>query len=399
MGMNLKMTKGNNETYIFIIWEKARNKSDEIIDDLNKKFIIRNVIEITWDKHEFLNNLKRFYGKSLPDANKKAEVCGTGPFLLIVVTDINLKFNEPSKSNISSERDYVNVNIFNSKEKYRKLIGKRFTVHSSISQNETEHNLTLLFGKNTSDFTKDLPDTWDGTIKKLTSNLIGTNGWKTMAELLYVMNGTVNYVILRNFEEMPSKFDYHDVDLLVDDEKLAYIVKKDFSKINNNSRSIKIKIGNQDITLNPNYLGDHYYDQKWEKDILKRRVLHDNGFYIPNKSDYFYTLLYHVIFHNRWKKIISIRDDYKKLLLDLAKEIKLEEVTEISLNNKNLSKIIIKKYMKESYYKETDTISYRIRYNESSRLFKTSLFILKTHGIKHLSYAIKEKIKLILKLR
>ena len=397
--MNLKMTKGNNETYIFIIWEKARNKTDEIINDLDKKFVIRNVIEITWSKKEFLNNLKRFYGQSLPDANKKAEVCGTGSFLLIVVTDINPKFSEPSKSNFALEKDYVNINIFNSKEKYRKLIGKQFTVHSSVSQNETEHNLTLLFGKNTSDFTKDLPDTWDGTIKKMTSNLIGTDGWKNMTELLYVMNGTVNYVILRNFEEMPAKFDYNDVDLLVDDEKLAYIVKKDFSKINDNSRTIKIKIGNQDVTLNPNYLGDHYYDQKWEKDILKRRVLHDNGFYIPNKSDYFYTLLYHVIFHNRWKKIISIRDDYKKLLLDLAKEIKLEEVTEISLNNKNLSKIIIKKYMKESYYKETDTISYRIRYNELSRLFKTSLFILKTHGIKHLSYAIKQKIKLILKLR
>ena len=397
--MNLIMTKSKNEIYIFIIWEKARNKTDEIIDDLNKNYVIRNVIEITWSKNEFLNNLRRFYGQSLPDANKKAEVCGTGSFLLIVVTDINPKFSEPSKSNFALEKDYVNINIFNSKKKYRKLIGKQFTVHSSVSQNETEHNLTLLFGKNTSDFIKDLPDTWDGTIEKMTSNLVGTDGWKNMTELLYVMNGTVNYVILRNFEEMPAKFDYNDVDLLVDDEKLAYIVKKDFSKINNNSRAIKIKIGNQDVTLNPNYLGDHYYDQKWEKDILKRRVLHDSGFYIPNKSDYFYTLLYHVIFHNRWKKIINIREDYKKLLLNLAKELKLEEVTQISLNNKNLSEIVIKKYMKKSFYKRTDTITYKIRHNETSRLFKTSLFILKTYGVKHLSYAIKEKIKLILKLR
>ncbi len=397
--MNLKMTKGNNETYIFIIWEKARNKTDEIINDLDKKFVIRNVIEITWSQNEFLNNLKRFYGRSLPDAKEKSYVCGTGPFLVVIVSDINPKFNEPSKSGISLERDYVNSNILNCKLKYRKLIGKKFTIHSSVSKNETEHNLTLLFGKNIDDFTKELPTKWDGIIKKIKLDLIGTDGWKNMNELFYVMNGTVNYVVLRNFEGMPSEFDYNDVDLLVEDEKLAYIVKKDFSLVKDNLRSIKIKVGTNNITLNPNYVGDHYYDQKWEKDILKRRVLHDSGFYIPNKSDYFYTLLYHVIFHNRWKKIINIREDYKKLLLNLAKELKLEEVTEISLNNKSLSEIVIKKYMKKSFYKRTDTISYKIRYNESSRLFKTSLFILKTHGIKHLSYAIKEKIKLILKLR
>jgi predicted component of type VI protein secretion system len=393
------MTKGNNETYIFIIWEKARNKTDEIINDLDKKFVIRNVIEITWSQNEFLNNLKRFYGRSLPDAKEKSYVCGTGPFLVVIVSDINPKFNEPSKSGISLERDYVNSNILNCKLKYRKLIGKKFTIHSSVSKNETEHNLTLLFGKNIDDFTKELPTKWDGIIKKIKLDLIGTDGWKNMNELFYVMNGTVNYVVLRNFEGMPSEFDYNDVDLLVEDEKLAYIVKKDFSLVKDNLRSIKIKVGTNNITLNPNYVGDHYYDQKWEKDILKRRVLHDNGFYIPNKSDYFYTLLYHVIFHDRWKKIINIREDYKKLLLNLAKELKLEEVTEISLNNKNLLEILIKKYMKKSFYNRTDTITYKIRYNETSRLFKTSLFILKTHGIKHLSYAIKEKIKLILKLR
>jgi hypothetical protein len=393
------MTMSTNETYIFIIWEKARDKADDIIEDLTKNFIVRNVIEITWSKNEFLNNLKRFYGQSLPDSNEKAKICGTGPFLLIVVTDINAKFNEPSKSKISSKRDYVNINIFNSKEKYRKLIGKQFTVHSSISQKETEHNLTLLFGKNTNDFTKDLPVTWDGTIKKISSDLIGTNGWKNMAELLYVMNGTVNYVMLRNFEKMPNDFDYNDVDLLAEDQKLAYILKKNFSPEKDNARSIPLQIGSNEIILNPKYLGDNYYDKKWEEDILQRRILHKNGFYIPNKSDYFYTLLYHVIFHDRWKKIQSIRDDYKKLLLNLSNELMLKEITGNVLNDKNIPKKIIEKFLKESSYQRADKFSYKIRHNETSRLFKTSLFILRTHGIKYLSYAIKEKIKLILKLR
>ena len=395
--MNQIMNK--NETYIFIIWEKARNKTDEIIDDLNKNYVVRNVIEITWSKNEFLNNLRRFYGQSLPDADKKAEVCGTGPFLLIVVTDLNPKFNEPSKSGISSDRDYVNVNIFNSKEKYRKIIGKEFTVHSSISQNETNHNLTLLFGKNMNDFTKILDDRWDGVVKKIESDLIGTKGWKDMKELLYVMNGTINYVILRNFEGMPDKFDYNDIDLLVEDEKLAYIVKKDFSPMKHDSKAIELEIGNKSITLNPNYIGGYYFDQIWEKDILKRRVLHDNGFYIPSKSDYFYTLLYHIIFHDRWKKITEIREDYKKTILELAEQLKLNEITENTLDDKNLVKEIIIKYMRKLSYKRADTFTYKIKHNETSRLFKTSIFIFKKYGIRHLLYAIKLKIQFILKLR
>jgi hypothetical protein len=393
------MEDDKSEMYIFIIWEKVRYEEENIIKDLAKNFVIRNIIEITWSKDEFLNSLKRFYGQSLPDAKEKAQVCGKGPFLVVVVSDMNPKFSEPSKSDISSEKDYVNDNVLNCKLKYRKLIGKKFTIHSSVSTNETEHNLTLLFGKNTYDFKKELSTKWGGTVKKMKLDLIGTNGWKDMNELLYVMNGTINYVILRNFEGMPIEFDYNDIDLLVEDEKFAYIVKKDFSMVKDNLRSFEIKVGSNNIVLNPNYLGDHYYDQKWEKEILRRRVLDHNGFYVPNKLDYFYTLLYHVIFHDRWRKINQIREDYKKLLLNLAKELKLNEVTEKSLNDKNLSKIIIKKYMKKLAYKRTDTLSYKLRYNETSRLFKTSMFILKTHGIKHLSYAIKEKIKLILKLR
>ena len=223
------MRKEEPKIYLFIIWEKSRNKTEQILDDLREKFVIRDVYEVKWSKGNFLNNLKRFYGQSLPDAQQKAEECGTGPFLLIIVSDPHPEFVEPSKSGFAPKKDLVNTNIGDSKEEYRKWVGKEFTVHSSVSENETNHNSTLLFGKNTQDFEKDLPEKWTGSIKNLESDLIGHDGWKDMKQLLYVMNGTLNYVILRNFEGMPAEFDYHDVDILVNDEKLPYIADKDFS--------------------------------------------------------------------------------------------------------------------------------------------------------------------------
>ena len=192
--------KGESRLYSFIIWEKSRKKTDHILNDLKKKFVIRDIYEVRWSKENFVNNLHRFYG--LPDVREKVKVGGTGPFLLILISDPHPRFEELI---ISNEKDIVNVNIYDSKMKYRKWIGGEFVIHSSISEKETNHNLTLLFGKNAQDLEKELPERWNGSIKKLESDLIGHNGWKDMRQLLYVLNGTMKYVVMRNFEDMPDQ--------------------------------------------------------------------------------------------------------------------------------------------------------------------------------------------------
>jgi len=378
------MHTDESRTYLFIIWEKSRSQADRIIDDLRGRFVIRDCYEIKWSKENFLANLKRFYGQSLPDARQKAELCGTGPFLLIIVSDPRPTF---VKTKITFERDLVNANIHDSKVRYRKWIGKDFTVHSSVSENETDHNMTLLFGKNRHDFEKELPERWTGSIKKLESDLVGQNGWKDMRQLLYVLNGTANYVILRNFEGMPDKFNYRDVDLLADDEKLAYIVNSDFSANNGNSRSFEASVGAIQVVFNPNYWGDHYYDIKWERDILRRRLLHPNGFYVPCKEDHFYTLLYHVIFH---KGVIA--DKYKKMLYELAMQIGMNDITQNTFDDFKKSKTILEKYMAKMSYRNSSTVQYKITHNELMRLLKASISITKNQGVLVLLVAIKDKI-------
>ena len=383
------MPKADSKLYLFIIWEKSRNKTEEILDDLRKKFVIRDVYQVKWSKENFLNNLRRFYGKTLPDAQEKAKVCGTGPFLVIIISDLYPKFDY---SENMFEEDLVNSNINESKIKYRKWIGGDFTVHSSISDSETSHNLTLLFGKNPFDFEKDLPEEWNGAIKNLELDLIGHDGWNDMKQLLYVMNSTVNYVILRNFEGMPTEFDYHDVDILVNDEKLPYIVDKDFSSLSNDARSIEFNVGGKTIIFNPNYFGDHYYDERWEKDILKRRTFHPNGFYTPCKMDYFYTLLYHVTFHERWKKTSKISDKYKKILSDLAKKLDMNEITNKTFDDVDYSKKMIEEYMSKMLYRHPDTLGYKLTHGEHSRLIKSAIFIARKEGMYVVLSAIIKKI-------
>jgi len=68
--------------------------------------------------------------------------------------------------------ELVNINIFDNKKSYRKLTGAGFAIHSSITDKETNDDLTLLLGKNTQDISKDLSEKWDGTIKKLKLDLV-----------------------------------------------------------------------------------------------------------------------------------------------------------------------------------------------------------------------------------
>ncbi len=378
--------KNNSTLHLFIIWEKSRNKSDLILDDLKNFLIIRQVYEVKWNKNNFLTNLKRFYERRLPETQQKANLCGTGPFLAILVSDPNPILKKMKAPN--DEEDIVNVNIVESKMKYRTWVGEEFSIHSSISEKETNHDLTLLFGKNTNDLEIELPEKWDGYIKKIESDLVGQNGWNDFKQLLYVLNGTVNYLILRNFEGMPDKFDYNDVDLLAEDVKIRYILDGNFSLYGDNISRLKMKAGDKMLEFDFRYLrNQHYMDEKWLKDILNRRVLHANGFYVPCREDYFYSLLYHAIFH---KGIIS--DKSKKRLDDLVQDLNIRDVNEQTFSDFDESKNFLKKYMKKMKYRNSNSFVYKLKQNEYRRLVKVSLFIAKSQGLRYLLGAIKHKI-------
>ena len=54
----------------------------------------------------------------------------------------------------------------------------------------------------------------------MTRDLTGTDSWDSLQELFYVMNATVDYVVLRNFECLPEAYTlrgHGDIDLLVHD--------------------------------------------------------------------------------------------------------------------------------------------------------------------------------------
>ncbi len=155
------------ELNLFIIWNNARNKEQEILNDIAQNYEIRQVYNITWSKDLFADNLTRFYGKKLPKNCKKQQECGTDAFLLVVVHDLH-----------PAVKNNLNGNIISSKYQYRQWTGGGHLIHAADNQQEAEENLLFLLGATAQEFEQNHPKPWDGKIIDLKRNITGAENWK-----------------------------------------------------------------------------------------------------------------------------------------------------------------------------------------------------------------------------
>lgn len=138
----------DDEIHLFILWENARVLQDKILTDIKENFELLDIIEIKWDEENFAHNLRCFYGVNLPKNSKKEQHCGNGPFLLLLVRDTEPLYR---RRRTTSGSKIVNVNLFDSKEMYRKWLGGGHKVHASNDVEESYHDLKLLLGYDTSE--------------------------------------------------------------------------------------------------------------------------------------------------------------------------------------------------------------------------------------------------------
>ena len=381
-----------SEYFAFILWENARKHQTQIIKDIETKFQICKIFDITWPKNRFKRNLKRFYGVTLVDPAEKERQCGNGSFLLLVVAD-RTPIHGKRKTSLGSQ--IVNTNIYDNKMEYRRLLGSGFIIHSSIHQKESEHDFMLLLGKTIKEIKTQSNTEWDGNIEKAELDLFG-NKWNNPKEIFQILNSTINYVVLRNFELLPNNLiseKHADIDLLTDEQwQIPYVLNLKKTNNANIGFSPFVTIKNNKIKFDIKYVGDQYYDENWSRDILKRRKLNDNNIYVPSDEDYFFSLLYHMIMH---KKRLS--DDYCKKLFSIAPNYILKQYKKTDFNDFEKLKNIKFNFMKKNNYKLTNSFEYKLTHNEIVRIYKVGKFTIKHEGMGFLLRAIKSKLKRIIK--
>lgn len=315
--------------HTLIIWSEALSIEQLIIEDIQRSFNLLDVYSFNWEKELFNENLKRFYAHSQKEKSQeefndiisnKIAHCGDGEFTVLVFEDINPYFSTRKTSNGENS---VNTNVFDKKKKFRELVGGGHKIHASDNYFETNKDLVLLFGRTCEEYLKNVSGFKDSKKIQKSNNILGVPFWKNIEELFFVLDHSINYVVLRNFECLPN--DYHqeghgDIDLLVEDfNYVKYLTggtpiypELDYRVYHH------ININEELVPFDFRFVGDNYYDPQWELDIINYKIPNEGGFYQPTWENYFYSLLYHAYVQKR-----NVSADYKVRLETLAKKIEV----------------------------------------------------------------------------
>lgn len=351
------------ELHLLVIWANARHKEKEIIEDIKKNLTIVGAYDILWTPDLVKANFSRFYGVKLEDSNYKMNRCGKDRFLLLTLWDPS-----PSYGMVETSRGHeiVNERMFGLKSRYRAWTGGGDKIHATNSPEETNHDITLLLGKNTEDYLKSVTAPWSGEAVKLQQDLPGAVEWQDLTQLFYVLNNTCKYLVLRNHECLPKAFstkEHGDIDILVTHQSDAALLLN-AQKVHKIPYRVhyRNRVAGNNVYWDIRSLGDNYYCFDWEKNMFKDRVLNEHGIYIQSDENYFYSLVYHAAIH---KKLVA--SDYFPRMQALFDKLPNAPSVDFSVGASNLDAFypLLLDYMRKHYYTFTRPVDYSVYYNES----------------------------------
>lgn len=365
-----------SEMHLLVIWEKGRYQQDRIIKDLELQFRILNCYEVKWDAECVANNFTRFYGVNLPKNSFKEKECGGGEFLLFILMDTDTKYEMRQTSH---GNEVVNIKLFDLKEKYRSWTGGGHKIHATNSPEETNHDITLLLGVNYEDYLKEHEnDVWDGKPIKMHRNISGEKGWQDLKELFYVLNNTVQYVVMRGEENLTQKksLEHGDIDVLVREwQNAIYIMKGELRWDSPVRPKVLIVTKEQDEFLFDLWKSSlSYHSAEWQENMLATRV--DTGLYYKlNEENDFFSLVYHCLVNKK-----ETARDYYPIFAKMFNDLGLNKIYNSSeyLSPIDMYYVALNDYMREKGYEWTraneDTHCF---YNENISKIEPALLYLK----------------------
>jgi hypothetical protein len=350
----------SNDLRVLVIWnlkhkdriEKKlkQNSKLDIIDKIKAKKNFYNDIykdRIFW--------LDQFYNRNINLSSEKLD----RDIFIYIVKSINPIY-KLNKMFFSSQRRVVDDNLFRFKKILRN--NKAGVVHISDNFEEAKRN-SILLSRSKNDYpakyflqTQHIYDDKKTFFKKLNRSK------------------KLKYVLLR---DQKSKFD--DLDILVNDYFLFKRISdchsyklKNLNFISNAGDPYEdygfkvanyVKTKNGILKIDVRFIGDGYFDTKWQRNIIKSRKFRF-GIYHPNDDNKFYSILYHIIYH---KGFID-----KKYLNYLKKKLKTRNLN-LELIKENLKKFLL---MKKYKVTRTSDLTIPITQEIDSYLIKKEINLL-----------------------
>ena len=182
-----------------------------------------------------------------------------------------------------------------------------------------------------------------------------------IADVFDVLNkNQISYLVLRNYENLlkPEMYlDGHgDLDLLCEDSQEivrlldAKTDRKDQYPYKGDGIHYYIYVGGERVSLDLRSVGDGYYCEMWEVNLLKNKVFY-NGFFFLFEEAYFYTLIYHAILQKP-----ALSEEYMLRLSEMAQR----QGIIVSNYSENGFISILEKYMRKEGYTYTYPVDYMV---------------------------------------
>ncbi len=309
---------------LFVIWQNARHQQEKIIAEMRSRFHIVYAAEVKWTPGRVGANFLRFYPGDHPtDRPTRAQLLGDGPFLVFVIRDRNPRYLY--RLPVAGGFRILNANVVDAKRIFRAWAGGGYLIHGTSDPAEFSRDAALIFGpRYVEKFGLAHDGTYRGRIERFEEDLAGASGWQNFEEFFATLNHAVEYVVLRNLDDIdPARMPMaRDIDILCC-EVAAFRAAANADKASwrKDNTIYRATIAGNSVNLDLSTIGDNYYCAEWQKHLLRSRVLYKDLIFAPRVDDHFFSLLYHGLIH---RGDFPMR--YRGLLTELAHKIGIDEL-------------------------------------------------------------------------
>ena len=279
----------------FVIWQSGERNARFVLDQLMSQYVVLHAQTVHWDHASICTRLNHLYPHRNFDLKdrKVLEVGANNQGVRLHV--IILRDDAPDFF------DGVNLNFKKFKDVLRVKYKNNF-LHCSDNYAEAKLNIKSLINQDIDIYANNKPKyiVLDQSNKKILSST-AKEMFVSIEEAFEELNQEgIQWLLMRNWESLEQELisqDHGDVDLLVD--RFFLTIKALRAKCINFADGrvqYTVRINNKNIPFDIRYVGDDYYDRFWQEDMLDKRV-EFGKFYVMDKNNYFYSLLYHGLIH------------------------------------------------------------------------------------------------------
>ena len=194
--------------------------------------------------------------------------------------------------------------------------------------------------------------------------------FSSFQEVLDILHANdVKYLILRNYDNllMPEMYQngHGDVDMLCEDSMqiVNLLHARCYEDLNKDLYDDKthyfILIDGKRVKLDLRHVGDGYYCEEWQNDMLNSRELSDQGFFILDKENMLYSIIYHAIIQKDY-----LSKEYDTLIKNMLFDLDLA-VQSNGVSTEKQYILLLEHFMKSKNYVYTYPVDRYVPLNRS----------------------------------